>query len=84
MLSFSQKDFDSTAWINAALDEHRVGYSMEDDAAASAGTLEAYLAALNLKVHVAAQEKNEQLEVLMQDIAASTPRIVSEGIIYIS
>jgi hypothetical protein len=66
--TFSQSDFDTTAWINKALAER------EDEG------LEAYLAACNLKIHVLSQEYNEQLEFHMQDIVASVPRTTSEGI----
>lgn len=65
--TFSQPDFDTTVWINAALAER------EDE------PLEAYLAACNLKIHMLSQECNEQLDYHMQDIAASVPRISSEG-----
>lgn len=67
MIAFSQPGFDTAAWINAALAEK------EDE------SLEAYLATLNLKIHVTAQEYTEQLEHHMQEVSNSSPRIVAEG-----
>ena len=63
MMGFSQANFNSSEWINQALRER-------DDE-----NLEAYLASLNLKIHVASQEKSDQLEYCMLEIASSTPRI---------
>lgn len=68
MMSFSSSSFNTTDWINAALRER------EDEG------IEAYLAGINLKIHVASQEYAEQLELSMQDIASSSPRMAAEGL----
>ena len=66
MLAFSHANFDSTEWINLALQER------EEE------NLEAFLASLNLKIHVASQEKSDQLEYSMVELASSSPRVLHE------
>jgi len=67
LTAFSNKSFNSTAWINAAMKDS------PDDL-----SLEAYISSLSTKLHIMSQDYTDQLETAMVESMSTMPRIILE------
>jgi hypothetical protein len=65
--SFSRDDFNTVSWVNESV-----------DALPTDEELESYLASLELKLHMLAQEYTDQLENAMVATVSTMPRLTSE------
>lgn len=66
---FSNASFNAAAWINDVLTEMPSG---------EGENLESFIASINMKLHMAAQDYSEQLETAMVESISSMPRMVGE------
>jgi hypothetical protein len=65
--SFSKSDFNSVAWINGLVEDVPDGDSVEN-----------FLTAIGMKLHMATQDYSEQLEAVMVESMTTMPRMVSD------
>ena len=64
---FSDASFDKISWMNEII-------AQKPDAEG----LEAYLASLSMRLHLASEDYTEQLETSMVEVMSSTPRLLSD------
>ena len=65
--AFADAKFDKIAWINEIIAQKPDGEG-----------LEAYLASLSMRLHLASEDYTDQLETSMVEVMSSTPRLLSD------